>query len=164
MNQQVEFARALLLRNEAFPGKWTAIEACNAVSDVHPSIFAKHPKLRNISIVKVCELRLSKDDDVLQSLERLRVTLELSLLEHPWHEDEGFDDTFRSMVTNPDFIFDTRDTIVSHSENIERSREEEQEELFDTQDFFQSDEEPEECDGDPCYNPACVCQDRLKEG
>jgi hypothetical protein len=171
-NAQVKFALVALRRNEEFPGKWTAIDACDAVSALHPSVFSSNPYLRSVSVEKLVQLRTCRDTDVLESLERLRVTLEASL-EEPWRADEGFDATFRETVTNPDFIIDARDTLFVDDEHVSAEQveheqfysqvlrmEDAQRDWDEVRDLLQSDDE-DECDDRPCYRPGCLCHDRF---
>ena len=155
-NEQVEFATAALRRNEDIPNKWTAIDACDAVSAIHPRVFAKHPKLRNTSVLKILQFRLSRDDDVLESLERLRTTLQLCLSETPWKEDKDSDAWFRESVNNADLVSDPH----NDEENRNIGEPDDEEEFYDQQHYEDEEDDESECDGEVCYKPYCPCQHR----
>jgi hypothetical protein len=121
MIPEVRVALHYVKANEAFPCKWTAIDAFHAVCDIAPDVFAKHPRLRNVCFLKIMQLRRHKnaDDDVLEALERLRTVLKESLHADAWVPDEEFDEEFRAGVQNPDLVFDGRDTDTELCEAIQ---------------------------------------------
>lgn len=109
----VQFALSKLLQNHAFPSKWTALDAMDAMCMIEPRVFAKHPRLRMVCLMKILQLRHDprSDMDVLDRLERFRVVLHQCVHQDIWVADADFDDEFRTHVSNPDLVWDDRDTV-----------------------------------------------------
>lgn len=105
MDEMTEAKQAVEL-NISSPSKDTCVAALLEVARLPFFRFAKHPKLRNTCLAKIITLRNHPvaDEDVLDALELLRVTLWQSLDCDPWKEDER-DEAFRNSVSSHNLVY-----------------------------------------------------------